>query len=233
MEDWLDWARGPAFRACLAFTILGLGRHLVLSGLHLVRALEKAGDRRIPAGKITAATLAWLFPLTKLRQRTLISLTSIVFHVGLILVPIFLTGHIALWERGAGVSWPGIPATLADVLTLTTIAAASVLLVARFSSRESRTLTRPQDVLLLVLLAGVFASGYLVAHPGSHPFGYTGTMLVHVLLGNLVLVLMPLTKLAHVVLLPLTQVIAEVSWRFPPDAGERVASALGKEGEPI
>ena len=46
-------------------------------------------------------------------------------------------------------------------------------------------------------------------------------------------VAVPLTKLSHMVLLPFTQLVSELAWHFPPDAGRRVAVALGKEHEPV
>jgi hypothetical protein len=51
--------------------------------------------------------------------------------------------------------------------------------------------------------------------------------------GNLLLVLIPITKLSHVALLPGVQIVSEVAWHWPPDAGSKVAVALGKESEPI
>ena len=44
---------------------------------------------------------------------------------------------------------------------------------------------------------------------------------------------MPLTKLSHMILMPFTQLVSELAWHFPPDAGTRVAVTLGKENEPI
>ena len=58
-------------------------------------------------------------------------------------------------------------------------------------------------------------------------------MLVHVLSADILLVLIPMTKLSHSVLLPSTQLISEVAWHWPADAGAKVAIALGKEGDPV
>jgi hypothetical protein len=58
-------------------------------------------------------------------------------------------------------------------------------------------------------------------------------MLLHVLSADLLLFLIPMTKLSHMVLLPTTQLVSELAWHFPPDAGSKVAAALGKAGEPI
>lgn len=230
MDAWLEFARGPLFRFAVLFMVLGLARHLILTILAIRRALAQAGDKDVPWKTLLKATLAWLFPVTKIGSRVVYSVLSMTFHVGLILVPLLLAGHIALWERGLGVSWPSLPAALADVLTLLTVVTALLLIAGRMWTSESRALTRSSDVALLVLLAIPFLSGFLVSHPLYNPFGANGTLLVHVLSSDLVLILMPITKLSHCVLLPTTQIVGDVGWRFPPDAGERVFAAL--HGEP-
>ena len=70
-------------------------------------------------------------------------------------------------------------------------------------------------------------------HPGLNPFAFELTLLLHFLSGSVLLALIPFTKLVHVVFFPATQLISEVGWRFKPDAGERVAEALGKENQPV
>ncbi len=60
-----------------------------------------------------------------------------------------------------------------------------------------------------------------------------GLVLVHVLVGDLALILTPLTKIVHCILYPLTQLLSEVGWHFPAASGRHVAVALAKEQEPI
>jgi hypothetical protein len=72
-----------------------------------------------------------------------------------------------------------------------------------------------------------------VAHPATNPLPFPATSLVHLLSAELLLVLLPFTKLAHALLFPFTQVSWELGWHFVPGAGERVRAALGKEGEPV
>ena len=70
-------------------------------------------------------------------------------------------------------------------------------------------------------------------HPTWNPFSYELALLVHIMSANVLLILIPLTKLSHMVLLPATQLVSELGWHFPPDAGRKVAVDLGKEGQPI
>ncbi len=233
MGGWLHVARGPLFQAALAFMLLGLARQLALTLWEAGRAYRRAGDRTIPAGQVARATARWLVPLGRLRDRWPYSLTTLLFHVGVILVPLFLAGHIALWERGTGLSWPALPNVVATALTLAVIATALAVVVLRGASRATRPLGRFQDYALPLIVGVAFASGFLVMHPAWNPFPADPTMLLHILTADLVLVLVPLTKLSHMILLPLTQLVSELAWHFPPDAGSRVAATLGKENEPI
>ena len=85
----------------------------------------------------------------------------------------------------------------------------------------------------LLLIALPFASGFLAMHPAINPIAFETMMFIHVMSANLILILIPITKLSHCVLLPTTQLVSEVAWHFPPDGGREVGLALGKEDEPI
>jgi len=233
MQTWLEWARGPLFWAALTFMVLGLARRVAITVWEMVRAYRRAGDKNIPSRQVLAATLKWLVPVDRLSNRPLLSLTTVVFHVSIILVPVFLAGHIALWEPVLGFGLPALPNALATALTVAAMVAALALVVQRIASPFTRTLSRFQDYALPLVVAVPFASGFLVMHPGVNPFSYEAALLVHVMSANLVLVLIPITKLSHVVLLPATQLVSELAWHFPPDAGSKVGVALHKESEPI
>jgi len=58
-------------------------------------------------------------------------------------------------------------------------------------------------------------------------------MLVHILSANLIFLLIPFTKIAHCVLMPLSQVICTLAWKFPPDTDDDIATTLNKKGDPV
>lgn len=233
METLLEWARGPIFRGALAFLILGLIRHAVLTCFEIARAVHRAGDKNIPYWALAKATLQWLFPVRKIKDRLLYSITTVSFHAAILITPIFLAGHIILVERSVGIRWWAIPNHLADLLTVIAIVTAIALVIERAVARDTRALSRFGDYAIPLLVALPFASGFLVMHPAINPFPYTETLLTHVMSANLLFILIPLTKLSHCVLLPTTQVISEVAWHWPPRAGSEVAVLLGKENERI
>ncbi len=233
MDVWLQLFRGPVFWTALTFMIVGLVRHVGLTAWEMLRVKRKAGDKTIPTGQVFAATLKWLFPVDRLRNRMLFSLSSLVFHVSVIVVPIFLAGHIALWERGIGLTWPALPNGAATALTLAAVVTAVALVVQRIGARDTRALSRFQDYALPLIAAMPFASGFMVMHPAWNPLSHDLTLLVHVVSADLLLFLVPVTKLNHMALLPSMQLVSELAWHFPPDAGSKVAVTLGKVDEPI
>lgn len=233
MESWLDWARGPAFLFCFCFMVLGLIRHAVLTAYQVLRAVRRAGDKKIPHLQIAIATLKWLLPVGKIRHRLVFSATTLLFHISILIVPIFLGGHIALWARGLGISWPAVSNDVADVLTLVAIITAVALVAQRALARDTRMISRFQDYAMPLVVAAPFVSGFLVMHPALNPFSYEATLLVHVVSANVLFVLIPITKLSHIALMPGVQLVSEVAWHWPPDAGSKVAVALGKEQEPV
>jgi len=233
MAEWLEWARGPMFRFALMLMILGLARLVVVTVVDIGRAWYNAGDRRLPLKDIVKATLLWLSRIRKIEDRPVYVVASTVFHMGFIVVAVFSAAHVALWRRGIGFGWPSIGPRVADVLTIAAVAAAVVLLVLRVGTKEGRGISLPGDYLLLLLAAAPMVSGFLAAHPSINPVPFHAMMFLHVMSANLVMIMIPFTKLSHVVLLPFSQVLSELAWHFTPRAGEKVAAALGKEGEPI
>jgi hypothetical protein len=227
MSELLEFARGPLFLITFSLMVAGLLRHVVLRTHALLKVRRRTPKRDVPWKKIARYTAGWVVPVSHWgRGAPLMSITSFVFHVGLIAVPVLLAAHVFLWERGVGVSWPTLGSGPADVLTLVTIAAAAVLLVFRTASRTGRALSGFGDYALLLVVALPFVSGYFASHPESSPLAYRTMMLIHVLSGELVFVLMPFTKLAHVVLWPFDRISPEIFWRLVPGAGDAVAREL-------
>jgi nitrate reductase gamma subunit len=233
MDTWVDLARGPVFRAALTFAVLGLLRHVAVTAWEIYGMAHRAGDKSVAYRRVITATLEWLFPISHLRQRALYGLTTLTFHLSVIIVPIFLAGHVTLVRSGTGLGWAVISNNLADLLTLTAIATAVLLLLQRVFARDTRTLSRVQDYAIPVLVAIPFVSGFLMSHPAWNPIPFATVQLIHFGAADVLLLSIPVTKLSHMVLLPTTQLVSELAWHLPPDAGRRVGSQLGREGEPI
>ena len=234
MDALLDFFRGPVFRFALAIMILGLIRVLFLDLFNLVVAYRRAGDKTMPWGYIRRRTFRWLFPFRQVFvNRPFYSIFSMLFHVGLLAVPFFLFAHVNLWREAVGFGWPTLPKEVADWLTLGTIVCAVALVIGRIAYKASRFISRKQDFLWPVLLLVPFISGYACANLGLSATVYQVSMLIHIIAGELIFVLLPFTKIAHCILLPLSQIVSGVAWRFPAETDELVATTLNKKGAPV
>lgn len=233
MEAWIEFGRGPLFRLAFGLMVLGLLRIVALTAVGIAEAWRRNADHIIPWKQVWKTTVAWLFPVGRLwRMRPVYSVISFAFHVGLLLVPPLLASHILLWRRAAGIAWPALPQNAANWLTLVTIGAALALIIGRVSHRGSRSLSRFQDYVWPALLAAPFITGYLCSNVALAPRVYQWLMLIHIYTANLVMAIVPFTKIAHCALLPLSQAVTAVAWKFPAGAGDRVTATLGCAARP-
>jgi len=229
IEQWIDFAKGPLFALTFMIMALGLARHIVIQVYELVT--EKG--RRLTAApwrKILNDAASWVVPVKQIMKGTpFFSSVSYLFHIGVIVVPVFLANHIVLWEKTLGIDLPSISPGWADFLTLFTLACVLVLLGFRIFGSRQRSMSRRIDYVLLVLIFLPFATGFLASHPSFNPFRWEVMMLVHLLSAELLFVVIPFTKLAHIVLFGFDRLSA-VHWQLRPGAGDKVADALfGKE----
>jgi nitrate reductase gamma subunit len=233
LEAWIDFGRGPLFRLTFSLMVLGLLRVLLLTIAGIVEAYRRNSDRIVPWKQVVRQTAGWLFPIGRLwRKRAVYSSISVLFHVGLLAVPLFLAAHVRLWQRALGWGWPALPQALANWLTLLTVGTGFGLFFGRVFYRNSRALSRFQDYVWPVLLAIPFVTGYACAGLALRPGTYQASMLLHVYSADLIMVMVPFTKIAHCVLTPLSQAVTAVSWKFVPGAGDRVAATLGSGDRP-
>jgi nitrate reductase gamma subunit len=234
MESLLDFARGPLFRLCFTIMILGLARILSLDVWAIYKAYRKAGDKRMPWKLILSRAWEWFFPVKRIsRNFQMYSVISILFHAGLIIVPLFLLAHIQLWKGSVGISWIALPYGWTFSLTIATIVLAVSLFIGRLVIKQARLLSRKQDYLWLLLLLLPFATGFICSNLNISPQSYQFFMLIHVLSGELIFILIPFSKIAHCVLAPLSQVVCAVAWKFPPKTDDDICTTLNKKGAPI
>jgi nitrate reductase gamma subunit len=234
MESTIEFVGGPLFRLCFVLMLLGLLRILLLDIWGAYMAYRKAGDKSMPWKLIFSRGLEWFFPVRRIaRNRPVYSIFSIFFHVGLLIVPIFLFAHVELWKQGIGISWFTLPYKWATWLTLSTIVFGLALFMGRLLNKSSSFLSRKQDYFWPLLLLVPFITGFICAHLGVSPKLYQLFMVIHMLAANLIFLLIPFTKIAHCVLMPLSQVICVLAWKFPPDTDNDIAATLNKKGDPV
>lgn len=232
MEAWIDVARGPLFRIAVGILVLGSLYQLVTTAVQTGRAYRRAADRRLPWRDVMSATARWLVPIETLRHRPWMGVASLLLHLGVVVTPLFLAGHAVLLF-GAGTRWPTLPPGLADAFTVAGVVGAMALVVMRLTSRAGRALTEVGHVLTLATLAATLVAGFLAAHPTLSPISARAALLIHILGGDLVLAMIPTTRIVHCLLAPFMRLTFAIGWQFPADSGRHVAVVLAKEDRPI
>lgn len=141
----------------------------------------------------------WLIPWgsASMRLQPVFTLMFFLFHICLLATPVFLNAHNILWDEAFGLSPWSMPDKVADIFTLVLLATGSYLLVRRVVRPEVRILTGAWDVVLLLLTMLPFLTGFLAYHQWGP---YETLLLLHIISAEVLLVLIPFTKLGHMVL---------------------------------
>jgi nitrate reductase gamma subunit len=230
MKDILDILMGPGARFSLALLILGSTRLVILTVISIARIIRRAGDKKIEYGEALSSTLSWTVPARHITgTRPYFSAVSFLFHLGLLITPLFLLEHVILLEQSTGLGWVTLPGTVADGTTLLVISAGMFLISYRAASSRRRLISTPSHYILTGLVVTVFASGFL-AHQPYNPLSRMSMMIIHTLAGNVLLILIPFTRLSHAILFPLARIATASAWHFRAEPTElsRLATP-GKE----
>jgi len=140
----------------------------------------------------------WLLPLNHTAvQSPVYTLMAYLFHILLLFVPVFLLAHILLWQESWDISWWALPENLADYMTLVMFGVIIFLVIRRMALPYVKIVTSPMDYFLLAVVGLPFLTGYIAYHQW---FSYKTMLIVHILSGELMLVLIPFTKLSHMVM---------------------------------
>lgn len=201
--DFFSFVEGPLL--WLAFLIFIIGS-LIRAAMFLSVSTKK--DKIIYqhfSWKYVFATLVrWILPLNKdLAKNPVFSILGYIFHICLIIVPIWYASHITLWEESRFEwSWSSIPDEMADWMTLIFLAIAIFFLLRRIFSADIRLISTFSDYLLLIVTALPFLTGYFLTHGTLDSIGFLGDnmQLLHMLSAELMLILIPFTKLSHYIL---------------------------------
>jgi len=201
--DFFSFVEGPLLWIAFFTFIVGSLLRATLY-LSLSRKMDKIVYQHFSWKYIFATFGRWLLPLNKdVVKNPIFTILGYVFHICLVIVPIWLSGHITLWEESRFEwSWTPVPDGLADWMTLIFLGIALFFLLRRIFSADIRLISTFSDYLLLVVTALPFLSGYFVSHGTLDNVAFLGDnmQLIHMLTGELMLILIPFTKLSHFIL---------------------------------
>jgi len=113
-----------------------------------------------------------------------------IFHICLFIVPLGLSGHIVLWsESRFEWDWTALPDAWADWMTLILLALAVYFLLRRLIITRIQRESSIKDILLIIMVALPFLTGYFLTHGTLDAIGFLGDnmVIIHMLSGQLMI----------------------------------------------
>jgi len=146
--------------------------------------------------------LIWLVPFAtmNMRRNPVMTVVTFVFHICLIIVPIFALAHVIMWEEAWGISWWTLPETVAVTMSFLVLGGILFFIIRRMKLPEARYVTRVQDYLILLIVALPFLTGLLAYY---QIFDYQLMIILHIAAGHIMLIAIPFTWLSHLMLFPM------------------------------
>jgi len=139
----------------------------------------------------------WLLPFMShnSRQNPVLTVVTFLFHLGLVLVPLFTLGHLVLLEEGAlGLGWVALPDVVADSAAWIVVLGCLYFAQRRLTQPQVRFVTSGSDFAILVMIAAPFVTGIMAFHGWGDNLLMTS---LHMLSGEIMLAAIPFTRLSH------------------------------------
>jgi nitrate reductase gamma subunit len=191
----LTLARGPLFQAALVLCAFGIVlRFVEIYGLGRKADLSPRRTDSPGSGWRTMFSRS-LPPQGMLKRDPVTYLAGYVFHFGLLFAILLFQPHIELIREVTGLGWTGLPSAIVDAFTVAGVVALLVLLAHRLNHPVKRILSGSGDFVAWTVTLLPLLTGYLAVH--HLLFEYTLMLAIHVLCVNLLLVVLPFTKLFH------------------------------------
>ncbi|MBD3382042.1 MAG: nitrate reductase [candidate division Zixibacteria bacterium] len=146
----------------------------------------------------------WIIPYgsVNMRKRPTFTLMSFLFHICLILVPIFTLGHVMSWEESYGFDFWHLPPALSLLMTLIVIITGIMYIARRIGDPTVRYVSSWKEYLLMALVLAPFVTGLLARF---QVFDYRTIIIIHIWSGAIWLMAIPFTWLSHMLFFPFTR----------------------------
>ena len=146
----------------------------------------------------------WLIPYstTNMRMRPAFTAVSFLFHLCLLITPLLVLGHAMSFEESWGISWWTLSDSLVNVMTFVVVIGGVVFALRRIADPTVRYISTWRDYAILAVVLAPYVTGILAYYQVG---GYETIITLHILSGVLWLVVIPFTRLVHMLFFPFTR----------------------------
>lgn len=189
-----ELVRGPL--VWLAFAVFAVGSIIKLIYMYRLADKEKSVIPTMSLKYGLRSVIRWGIPFATRNERMhpYMTIISFVFHICLLVTPLFVMGHAVLWQESWGMSWWSLPPDIADGMTLAVIVTFAFLFLRRLMSPEVRNVNTVKDYLLTLVVIAPFVTGF-VSHRQWLPA--EAMLILHIVTGAAWLIAIPFTWLSH------------------------------------
>ncbi len=191
--EFLSWARGPAFQIASIIFIAGV----IIRFAEILMLGRKPNLAEAKGSEMTSGLKAIVMRSMRSPPKTAVftEVAGYIFHLGWFVTFLLFAPHILMFKAITGISWPSLPTAVIDALTVVTIITLFAVLAHRFHSKVLRYLTNSADILAWLVTILPLITGYFA----FHRIGTTAPTLLalHILSVELLMVVLPFTKLMH------------------------------------
>jgi nitrate reductase gamma subunit len=195
--QFLTWVRGTGLNIAVGIFLLGVLWRLI-EIFSLGRKKDLSASRQVAGASGFNTMFRRSLPpkdMGMVKKSPVTYIGGYVFHIGLAIIVFLFAPHIKTIQSLTGLSWPGLPSQFVDLVAVVTIAAMVVVLVDRINKPVKRYLSTFEDwftwtVTFLPLLTGWLAVRHLL-------LPYTTMLALHILTVEILLIVLPFTKLFH------------------------------------
>ena len=139
----------------------------------------------------------WLVPFASKswRRYPVVTTVTFIFHIGLVILPLFVLGHIVLVNESWGIRWWNVSEGFADFMTVVVMICCVFFFLRRLFAPKVKFVTFGDDYLMLAISFLPFLTGFLAYHQVFLPPKIM--TILHMLSGEVMLIAIPFTRLAH------------------------------------
>ncbi len=133
------------------------------------------------------------------------------FHFFVIITPLFLLAHNLLLKESWSISLPSFSEKLSDMCTLIILGFGIYFLYRRIFNRKVRSITSFSDYWTFILVFLPYLTGFLAYH---QIFPYSYMVILHIISGELMIMLIPFSKLRHLIFFFLNRIFIQSEYSF-------------------
>jgi ferredoxin len=183
--DFNSFVEGPFLWIVFLLLIVGVFARFVF---FLVEIIRNSRGKKFRFGYNLATVGRFFAPFhMALSKRPWYAALRYIFHACMIVVPIWLSGHIVLWaESRFEWEWTALPDAWSDLMTIILLGITAYFLLRRIVIKGIRLTSSLSDYALVILTALPFITGYCLTHGSLDGVPLLGDNMrsIHVLSGE-------------------------------------------------